>query len=62
MHERSVNVSKKRVMISKLKCRVLLKRKGLDFKKSWKIKIAKCRMIKNQLLKVASKIFLVIRL
>jgi hypothetical protein len=62
MDGRSANVSKKRAMMNEPKCRVPLKRNGVDSQESWKIGNPKCRVVKNQHPKVAPKILLATRL
>jgi hypothetical protein len=62
MHGRSANVSKKRAMMNEPKCRVPLRRSGLDSKESWKMRTAKYRVVKNLPPKVAPKILLATRL
>jgi hypothetical protein len=62
MHGRSANVSKKRAMMNEPKCRVPLRRSGLDSKESWKMRTAKYRVVKYQSPKVAPKILLATRL
>jgi hypothetical protein len=41
MQGKSTKVSRKRARMSKSKCQVLLRRSGLDFKESWKIRTVK---------------------